>query len=109
MSKKNEIEEVIDDSQLQSEVVELEFDDEDVEYYIVDENDNEIGVCIKENGELVEYIYEEETEPIKKATDLVKKQAKDTADSLNAMKDELHKSKDDVEAVAFLIGSVSSS
>ena len=100
MVERNKAEEIIDDSQLGEEVFELEFDDDDVEYYIVDEDDNEIGVCVKENGQLVEYLYEEEPESAPKATDYVKKQVSETADSLKNMKEELYKSKDDAQAVA---------
>ena len=41
------------------EVLELEFSEEDIIYRIVDENDVEIGFAIIEDGEEVEYYYEE--------------------------------------------------
>ena len=41
------------------EVLELEFSEEDIIYHIVDENDVEIGFAIMEDGEEVEYYYEE--------------------------------------------------
>lgn len=41
------------------EVLELEFSEEDIIYRIVDENDVEIGFAIMEDGEEVEYYYEE--------------------------------------------------
>lgn len=40
------------------EVVELEYSEDDILYYIVDENDEEIGFAILEDGEEVEYYYE---------------------------------------------------
>ncbi len=93
--------EVINENQLDSEVVELEFDDESVEYYIVDQDDNEIGVCLNEDGQLVEYLYEDE-EP--SASDYIKEavqsQVNEAAVSIKNMRDELYNSKDDAaEAV----------
>ena len=41
------------------EVLELEFSEEDIIYRIVDENEVEIGFAIMEDGEEVEYYYEE--------------------------------------------------
>ena len=41
------------------EVLELEFSEEDIVYRIVDENDVEIGFAVMEDGEEVEYYYEE--------------------------------------------------
>lgn len=43
----------------EEEIIEIEFDEESVSYYIVDEDDKEIGVCLIEDGEEVEYMYEE--------------------------------------------------
>ena len=40
-------------------MLELEFSEEDIIYRIVDENDGEIGFAIMEDGEEVEYYYEE--------------------------------------------------
>lgn len=40
------------------ETVELEYSEDDILYYIVDEDDNEIGFALEENGEEVEYYYE---------------------------------------------------
>ena len=102
MVKKNpNIDKEIDASQLSSEVVELEFDEESVEYYLVDEDDNEIGVCLNENGKLVEYLYEDEgtvdVNPVKTA---VQRQVNEAAASIKNMRDELYNSKDDAaEAV----------
>ena len=46
--------ETVDENDLDDELVELEFDEESVAYYIVDEDDNEIGVCLIEDGEEIE-------------------------------------------------------
>ena len=100
MVDENSHKEEIDESQLDSEIVELEFDDESVEYYIVDEDDNEIGVCLNENGELVEYLYEEDDAPASNPIkDAVKNQVNEAADSIKNMRDELYNSKDDAAAV----------
>lgn len=40
------------------ETVELEYSEEDILYYIVDEDDNEIGFALEEDGQEVEYYYE---------------------------------------------------
>jgi hypothetical protein len=40
------------------ETVELEYSEDDVLYYIVDEDDNEIGFALEEDGHEVEYYYE---------------------------------------------------
>ena len=50
--------EIVEDDE-DDEVLELEFSEEDIIYRIVDENDVEIGFAIMENGEEVEYYYEE--------------------------------------------------
>ena len=50
--------EIVEDDE-DDEVLELEFSEEDILYYIVDENDVEIGFAIMEDGEEVEYYYEE--------------------------------------------------
>ena len=47
------------DEQVEFETVELEYSEDDILYYIVDENDEEIGFAIMEDGEEVEYYYEE--------------------------------------------------
>ena len=93
--------EEINENQLDSEVVELEFDDESVEYYIVDEDDNEIGVCLNEDGQLVEYLYEdEEPAPSNHIKEAVQSQVNEAAASIKNMRDELYNSKDDAaEAV----------
>lgn len=45
------------------EVFELEYSEEDIYAYIVDEDDNEIGfIILDENGEEVEYFYAEDEE-----------------------------------------------
>lgn len=40
------------------ETVELEYSEDDILYYIVDEDDNEIGFALEEDGQEVEYYYE---------------------------------------------------
>ena len=40
------------------ETVELEYSEDDILYYIVDEDDNEIGFALEEDGKEVEYYYE---------------------------------------------------
>lgn len=40
------------------EAIELEYSEDDILYYIVDEDDNEIGFALLEEGEEVEYYYE---------------------------------------------------
>ncbi|HAM15129.1 MAG TPA: hypothetical protein DCP91_04595 [Eggerthellaceae bacterium] len=40
------------------ETVELEYSEDDIVYYILDEDDNEIGFALNENGQEVEYFYE---------------------------------------------------
>ena len=99
--------EEINESQLSDDVFELDFDEESVEYYIVDEYDNEIGVCLNENGELVEYLYEEELEPAPtpqtqdySTNRAVKNQVDDAAQSIKNMRDELGNASEDAKAVA---------
>ena len=41
----------------ETEVVELEIDEDDILYYITDQDDNEIGFAIMEDGKEVEYFY----------------------------------------------------
>lgn len=86
---------VIDD-----ELVELEFDEESVSYYIVDENDNEIGVCLIENGEEVEYIYEDDDEQLEESSSPVTDKSQNIQGSLTQMKDELEDFKGDAQAAA---------
>ena len=50
--------EIVEDDE-DDEVLELEFSEEDIIYRIIDENDVEIGFAIMEDGEEVEYYYEE--------------------------------------------------
>ena len=50
--------EIVEDDE-DDEVLELEFSEEDIIYRIVDENDVEIGFAIMEDGEEIEYYYEE--------------------------------------------------
>ena len=45
------------------ELIELEFDEDSIAYYIEDEDGNEIGVCLYEDGKEVEYLYEPEAAP----------------------------------------------
>ena len=99
--------EEINESQLSDDVFELDFDEDSVEYYMVDENDNEIGVCLNENGQLVEYLYEDEDEPAPasqvpdhSANRAVKKQVDDAAQSIKNMRDELGTASEDAKAVA---------
>lgn len=40
------------------ETIELEYSEEDILYYLVDEDDTEVGFVIEENGKEVEYYYE---------------------------------------------------
>ena len=50
--------EVEDKNALEAEVIEMEIEDGDVQAYIVDENDNEIGfILLDEDGNEVEYYY----------------------------------------------------
>lgn len=92
----------VDENDLEDEVVELEFDDESVSYYIVDEDDNEIGVCLIENGEEVEYMYED-SEPQNIVSDakvdVAKLQANEVAEGIKNMKGELETFKGDAESV----------
>lgn len=101
--------EEITESELSNEVFELDFDEDSVEYYIVDENDKEIGVCLNEGGQLVEYLYEDEDEPAPApapqvqdhfANRAVKKQVDDAAQSIKNMRDELGIASEDAKAVA---------
>ena len=46
------------DENVEFETVELEYSEDDILYYIVDENDEEIGFAIMEDGKEVEYYYE---------------------------------------------------
>lgn len=97
--------EEINESQLSDDVFELDFDEESVEYYIVDEDDNEIGVCLNEDGQLVEYLYEDEIEAEPQIQDhsanrAVKKQVDDAAQSIKNMRDELGNASEDAKAVA---------
>jgi len=46
------------DEYIESEVIELEIDEDDILYYITDQDDNEIGFAILEDGKEVEYYYE---------------------------------------------------
>lgn len=102
VEKNPNIDEVIDENQLDSEIVELEFDDESVEYYIVDEEDNEIGVCLNEDGEPVEYLYETEegVQPVDPVKIAVQNQVTEASQSIKNMRDELSNSKDDALKVA---------
>lgn len=97
--------ETIEDKDLDEELVELEFDEESVSYYIVDEDDNEIGVCLIEDGQEVEYMYEDYDEEdddsqINASKEAVKKQTQEMSDSLKNMKGELEYFKDDAVDVA---------
>lgn len=93
--------EQINESQLSDDVFELDFDENSVEYYIVDEDDNEIGVCLNENGELVEYLYEDEPTQVQSTSQgVVQKQVNDAAESIKNMRDELGTASEDAKAVA---------
>lgn len=47
--------------EFEEEVIEIEFDEDDIQCYLVDEDDNEIGfILLDEHGEEVEYYYAEE-------------------------------------------------
>lgn len=93
---KEEIEFEVDE-----ELIELEFDEESIVYYIVDENNNEIGVCLLEDGKEVEYMYEknndekikkinvEDIKKVKKNLEVAKKDAVDIAKELNGTLSEL--------------------
>ena len=48
------------DENVEFETVELEYSEDDILYYIVDENDEEIGFAIMEDGKEVEYYYVDE-------------------------------------------------
>ncbi len=50
--------EAFDEEYFESEVIELEIDEDDILYYITDQDDNEIGFAIMEDGKEVEYYYE---------------------------------------------------
>ena len=87
-------------TQNSEEVIELEFDEDSVEYYIVDENNNEIGVCLNENGKKIEYLYQdletdEKAKEIKKNIDKLKSQADVAKQSLKSVNDELYSVKDE--------------
>ena len=61
----------------EDEVLELEVSEEDIIYRIVDENDVEIGFAVMEDGEEVEYYYDEvEVEEVKEAAPQAKPAAK---------------------------------
>lgn len=52
-----------DAAEVEEELLELEFDEDDIQCYLVDEDDNEIGfVLLDEDGNEVEYYYAEEDE-----------------------------------------------
>lgn len=95
----------ISEDDLDTEIVELEFDEESVAYYIVDENDVEIGVCLFENGEEVEYMYEDVAEEAKplisdELREKIKNKAQDTKQNLNEMKNELLDVKEDAVEIS---------
>ena len=52
--------EAFDEEYFESEVIELEIDEDDILYYITDQDDNEIGFAIMEDGKEVEYYYVDE-------------------------------------------------
>lgn len=94
----NVIDQEINQNDLSSDLVELDFDESNVAYYIVDENNNEIGVCIIENGQEVEYLYDnsqvddslKEIAEINRASlESAKEQAALVANSINGVKDEI--------------------
>lgn len=75
---------------LDDEVFELEFDEESVAYYIVDDDGNEIGVCLIEDGEEVEYLYEDEDkQSVYIAADVAKQTCLMAAANIEAVKQEM--------------------
>ena len=100
MVSKNKVED-IDNSLLDSELIELEFDQDCVEYYIVDEQDNEIGVCLNEDGNLVEYMYEPtQNQSIDIEKEKIQETAKLASEKLENVKKEINNSSQDVKEVA---------
>lgn len=96
----NDKSEIIDESQLDDELIELEFDEDSVEYYIVDKDDNEIGVCLNENGKKVEYLYDDSYKKDNNLQSDLDLQVKATAQSIKDVKHELGLASDDVKEVA---------
>lgn len=103
--------EQIDNSELDEELVELEFDEESVAYYLVDEYDNEIGVCLIEDGEQVEYMYEDiedyeieniDDEKIHRDNKInrINLETNEVKENIKGMKDELEVFRDDAVDVA---------
>lgn len=89
------IEEKISEEELDDEVIELEFDEESVSYYIVDENNNEIGVCLIEDGEEVEYLYEDEDkQAVYIAAEVAKQRSLMAAANIESVKQEMTDFKD---------------
>lgn len=76
--------------ELSEEVIELEFDEESVSYYIVDDQNREIGVCLIEDGKEVEYMYEAD----------LKGAAKDTYENLKDVKSNLEEFRNDAADIA---------
>lgn len=60
--KLNEVENAKGTENVELEEVELEFSDEDILYYLVDEDEVEVGFVIEEDGQEVECYYEEYAE-----------------------------------------------
>ena len=44
--------------------VEIEISEDDILYYILDENDNQIGIVIEQDGEEVEYYFEDDEDEV---------------------------------------------
>lgn len=105
--------ETVDEADLDEELVELEFDEESVSYYIVDEDDNEIGVCLIEDGEEVEYLYDDsqdnaetnieadsKLEIDEAKREALKAQTQEVKEGIEGMKGELETFRDDASQVA---------
>lgn len=96
---KNSVEEEINENDLDSQIVELDFNEDDVAYYIVDENDKEIGVCLIEDGQEVEYLYEPEKDEAE-LKQFAKEQAAVAAANIKVVRDQVSDFKDEAVEVA---------
>lgn len=96
----DDTEEVTEDEPIDSDygydVYEMEVGDDDIAYYIVDEDDNEIGFAIVENGKEVEYFYVTEgDDEDEEAAGVKRVAAAEGADDEFAAKKAKHVSEDD--------------
>ena len=66
------------------ETVELEYSEDDIIYYIVDEDDNEIGFALEEDGREVEYYYEGYDGDDYEVVEVVEEQAPQATQAANA-------------------------